>query len=98
MKTYLTPKEHELQIGDYIKLIRLKENMSQETLAMQSGLSLNTIKRLEKGSGSSLNTLIVVLKVLKNDSLFNVLKPLSSVNPLTMTKRTTKRLRAAKEK
>jgi transcriptional regulator with XRE-family HTH domain len=53
-------------IGEQIKKFRKKKGWSQQKLAEESGLSFNTITRIEQGIGDSptLNTLVKLVDVL----------------------------------
>ncbi|MDD5109421.1 MAG: helix-turn-helix transcriptional regulator [Candidatus Omnitrophica bacterium] len=53
-------------IGEQIKKFRKKKGWSQQKLAEESGLSFNTITRIEQGIGDSptLNTLVKLADVL----------------------------------
>lgn len=52
------------QIGRSIQKNRVAKNMTQETLAEYSGVSLKTVRRLEKGDNVSLKILCDVLSAL----------------------------------
>jgi len=63
------------QLGNRISVRRLKENISQSTLASKSGCSLSTIKNVEQGKNISLSSLIGVLRVFHSlDDLASILK------------------------
>lgn len=51
-------------LGERIARLRLGRNMTQASLALDAGLSLSSIKRLEAGDNTSLDTLLRVLSVL----------------------------------
>ncbi len=53
-----------LQIGRSIQKNRVAKNMTQETLAQYSGVSLKTLRRLERGDNISLKILCNVLSAL----------------------------------
>ena len=50
---FLTCEEWMERIGENLKARRLRENLSQQTLAARSGVSLNAVKNLESGRGAS---------------------------------------------
>lgn len=52
------------QIGRSIQKNRVAKNMTQEALAERSGVSLKTVRRLEKGDNVSLKILCDVLSAL----------------------------------
>lgn len=69
-------------LGERIARIRLSRNLKQVALAEEAGTSLRSIKRLEAGENTSLDTLIRVLNVLGlGDLLFNAL-PDPNVRPV----------------
>lgn len=56
------------RIGKAVKNDRLRQNVTQETLAMRSGVSLNSVKHLENGGGANLGTFVLVCRALGKDS------------------------------
>jgi len=52
------------RIAEGCKKKRLLLNMTQETLAIKANVSMNTIKKFEKGEPPSLRTLISILRAL----------------------------------
>jgi putative transcriptional regulator len=52
------------QIGHHLKSIRLNRNLTQESLALAIGISVNSIKALELGK-TKLSTLVAVLRELR---------------------------------
>ena len=61
------------RIGGRIKSTRLKQNITQERVAEESGVSLSSEKKIEKGEIGSFDSLLRVLRTL---GLLNVLQPL----------------------
>lgn len=55
------------RIGDGIRTCRLRENISQKTLAERSGVSLNAIRHLEGGDGAALATFVQACRILGKD-------------------------------
>jgi len=60
----MTDKAICTELGSRIKELRLQQNKRQADVCEQTGISLDTIKRLEKGQGK-LSTMIAVLRALK---------------------------------
>jgi transcriptional regulator with XRE-family HTH domain len=58
----ITIKATKDQIGDWIKGLRKKQNLSQDQLAEQLNLSRLTIQNLEAGKNITLDTLLKVLQ------------------------------------
>lgn len=81
----LTDKGIEKELGQRIKLLRLRKNISQKTLAEAAALSLNAIKSLELGRGK-LSTLIAVLRQLSALEHLNNFIPEPTISPLQMAK------------
>jgi transcriptional regulator with XRE-family HTH domain len=52
-------------VGDRIRVRRLHQNMTQETLAAVSGLDRSTIQRMEAGQEMKLSHLLVVAHALR---------------------------------
>jgi len=65
-----------------IENIRLARNVTQVHLANEAGVSPNTIRRLEKGKGVSLDTFIRVLIALGVQQNLETLLPDPSIRPI----------------
>ena len=52
------------ELGDRLRRQRLNRNISQAALAARAGVSLGTLRNAEAGAGSSLATLIRLLRAL----------------------------------
>lgn len=53
------------ELGEHVKLARLRRNLSQQQVCERAGISRPTLRAIEQGSpGISLGTLIAVLQVL----------------------------------
>jgi len=79
-----TDEEWEQYLGEQIRRLRLRKNMTQQELAQRSQISLSTLANLESGKGSTLKTLIAVLDVLQETRWLENLAPQVSVSPLQM--------------
>jgi transcriptional regulator with XRE-family HTH domain len=95
MPTNLTVDEIESDLGGRLKALRLDRNINQATLAERAGISVSALKSLENGSGSSLRTLVAVLRVLKREDWLKSIAPVASINPLTLTRIARPRQRAS---
>lgn len=63
------------RIGDNLKSVRLKQNITQQSLAESAGVSLSTVKKIENGEISSFGSLLRILRVLgKLDSLQSLIE------------------------
>lgn len=81
---YATVPELEEQLGTDLRALRLDRNLDQITLAERAGVSLNALKRLESGRGSTVRTLISVLRALGREESLKAIAPVASINPLTI--------------
>ena len=61
------------RIGCHLKAIRLRQNITQQSLADAAGVSLSSLKKIEKGEIGSFNSLMRVLRTLGK---LDVLQPL----------------------
>jgi transcriptional regulator with XRE-family HTH domain len=87
--------EIEFEIGIALRAARLKGNMDQKTLALQAGIGLASLQRLEQGHGSTLSTLIRVTRAL---GLLGWMQHLGSTNdfdPFALLKKKPERQRAS---
>lgn len=69
-------------LGEKLASQRLAQNITQEQLAERSGVSLRTLKRLEKGENSSIETLIKVMSGLQLLANLEQLIPAPTVRPM----------------
>lgn len=61
------------RIGDRLKHTRLKQNITQQSLADAANVSLSSVKKIEKGEVGSFDSLLRVLRTL---GLLEVFQPL----------------------
>lgn len=52
------------RIGEKLKAIRLKRNITQQSLAEASSISLSSVKKVESGAIGSFDTLLRILRTL----------------------------------
>ncbi len=87
------------QLGEKLKLIRLKKNITQDELAKLSGLNRATISQLENGRAATLLTLVQVLRALNKLDVLNTFSEETEISPLQMAKlKTQSRQRASNKK
>ncbi len=91
-----TPAEMEAVLGERLKTLRVHRNVDQSTLAERAGISLRTLRNLESGSGSSLRTLILVVRALGRQDWLDMIAPVPTINPLILTREAAPRQRASK--
>ncbi|MBU0992551.1 MAG: helix-turn-helix domain-containing protein [Proteobacteria bacterium] len=81
----MTDKGIAAEIGERIRTLRLRKNLTQQQLADHVMLSLNSIKALEKGKGKMM-TLITVLRELGALDSLDAFVPLPQISPLQLVK------------
>jgi transcriptional regulator with XRE-family HTH domain len=75
------------ELGSRIGRIRLSRNLTQANLAREAGASVSSIKRLEAGENTSLDTFIRVLMALNLEDHLSGLLPNPDVRPVERIKR-----------
>jgi transcriptional regulator with XRE-family HTH domain len=92
----LTPDEMEVVLGEKLKALRLSRNLDQKTLAERAGISVRALRNLESGHGSTVKTLVCVLRALGRQEWLNTIAPVATINPLTLTRAAQPRQRASR--
>ncbi len=82
----LTTPQVEQELGRRLKRRRLELNLSQETVAFQSGLARRTITAVEHGQGATLATFIELLRALDALDQLEDLLPDPGPSPLVMAR------------
>lgn len=81
---YRTTDEWESLIGQQIRAERIASNLDQEHLANLANISIGALSNLERGKGSSLKTLISVIKALGRTDWFQALAPSVEISPMQL--------------
>lgn len=81
---FATPSELQQLLGERLKRLRLSRNQDQRTVAEKAGISEKALRNLEAGRGSTVETLLRVLKALEHLQGLDMLAPEPSINPLAM--------------
>ena len=86
---------HELQgsLGQQLQTLRISKNLDQRTTAEKAGISEKALRNLEAGRGSTVESLLRVLKALDSLQGLEMLAPKPSVNPLDLLRGTKVRRR-----
>lgn len=90
--------EWEVELGQQIRALRLRQNLDQQQLAERAGIALNAVKNLERGKGATLRSLIQALRVLNRVDWLRALAPAVSISPVQMLKAKVPRQRASRKK
>ena len=98
MQSSKTPEEMEVEFGQQLRDLRLRRNIDQRQLAGQAGVALNAVKNLENGRGSTLSSLVKVLRSLGRADWLETLAPTVGISPMQMLKARQPRQRASKSR
>lgn len=85
--SFSAPNELQELLGERLKRLRLSRNLDQRTTAEKAGISEKSLRNLESGRGSTVETLLRVLKALDYLQGLDLLAPEISVNPLDLLRR-----------
>jgi len=86
------------EMGERIRDIRIAKNLTQEEVAEDIGVSLSTIKRIESGTGSTLENFLRILRYFNLTQNLEVLIPTQQQSAEEIYRNVSKRQRARKEK
>lgn len=86
-------KEMEERIRD----IRIAQNLTQEEMAADIGVSLSTINRIESGTGSTLENFLRILRYLNLTQNLEILIPAQQQSAKEIYRNVSKRKRAGKK-
>lgn len=81
---FMSPDELQAALGKQLQELRIAKNLSQITTAEKAGISEKALRNLEAGRGSSIETLVRVLKALDSLDGLRLLAPKPSVSPLAL--------------
>lgn len=73
-------------IGAFVKHHRLEQNKTQETLALEAGISRSTLSLLERGEAVTLASLIQVLRALDQLQIMEGFVVQETISPLALAK------------
>lgn len=80
----LTPSELEALLGEQLKAERLRKNLTMEVVAERAAVSVSTVRALESGKGSRVESLIRVVRALGRTDWLTSLQPPVKISPLQM--------------
>lgn len=81
---FMSPDQLQQELGSRLQTLRISRNLDQKTTAEKAGVSEKTLRNLEAGRGSSIETLVRVLKALNSLDGLESLAPKPSVSPLEL--------------
>lgn len=83
-KQFNTPAELQAALGERVRKLRLSRNMDQRATADKAGVSEKALRNLETGRGSTVETLLRILKALDFVQGIELLAPEVTVDPLAL--------------
>ena len=95
---YMTIAELATELGTRVRDLRVRQRFSQDELAAQAGLGVRAIRDLERGKGSTVESLLKVLKALDSLEGLSYLAPRPSVDPIALLKQRAPRTRVRKSR
>ena len=85
---FMTILELERELGKHAREFRIRRGLEQTEVAELAGVSDRTVRSLEQGKGSSVSTLLRVMKALGAlDGLNNLFPAAVTVDPLALLDR-----------
>lgn len=81
-----TPGELEAILGEQLKAERLRKNLTMEVIAERAAVSVGTVRSLEAGKGSRVESLIRVARALGRVDWLTSLQPPVKISPLQIAK------------
>ena len=91
--SFKTPRELQTELGKRLRELRLQRNLDQRTTAEKAGIAEKSLRNLETGRGSSVETLVRTLKALDFLEGIELLAPKPTVNPLALLRTAKPRVR-----
>jgi transcriptional regulator with XRE-family HTH domain len=82
--SFMSPDELQAVLGKQLQELRIAKNMNQIATADKAGISEKALRNLEAGRGSTIETLVRVLKALDSLDGLRLLAPKPSVSPLAL--------------
>jgi transcriptional regulator with XRE-family HTH domain len=82
--SFLSPDELQAVLGRQLQELRIAKNLDQVTTAEKAGISEKALRNLEAGRGSSVETLVRVLKALDSLDGLRLLAPKPSISPMAL--------------
>jgi transcriptional regulator with XRE-family HTH domain len=80
-------------IGERVRAERLRQDLTQATLADKAGISPRALRTLEAGGGAQLTTLVRIMKALGAEGALIALLPEPTISPMAMLERKAPRQR-----
>ncbi|KJF17386.1 helix-turn-helix transcriptional regulator [Acidithrix ferrooxidans] len=83
-RSYRTIEEWETLVGEQVRAMRIANDLDQTRLAELANVSVGALSNLERGKGSSLKTVVAVVRALDRTDWIEALVPPVTVSPIQM--------------
>ena len=83
-RSYLTVEQLEALLGEQVRRARIARDLDQATLAELADVSVRAVSNLERGRGSSVRSLVAVLRALGRTDWLETLAPAVAVSPMQL--------------
>src|SRR5580698_6785273 len=81
---FLSLPDVQARLGEQVRQLRISKDLSQISAAEKAGISERAMKDLEAGRGSTVETLLRVLKALDSLAGIDLIVPKPTVSPLAV--------------
>ncbi len=92
--SHRTIEEWEGLVGEEVRAMRIASDLDQNRLAELADVSVGALSNLERGKGSSLKTLVAVVRAMGRTDWLEALAPPVTVSPIQMLRAKQKAPRA----
>lgn len=91
--------EDQRDLGERLRQLRIRAGLTQQGLADKANTGIRAIRNLERGEGTTVETLIRALRALGAEADLLAIAPLPSVSPMAMLRgiKRPRRVRASRE-
>jgi len=79
-----TVDELEEHLGEQVRTLRLRADLTIEELAAEAGVAVKTVHNVERGKGSTLATVVRILRALGVENWLSTLAPAEPVSPIAV--------------
>ena len=78
----LSSQEWEEKIGAQFRALRIAANLDQVQLAARASISVGALRNLERGTGSTLKTLVQVTRALGHEDWLESISSAAGISPI----------------
>lgn len=83
-RRYRTTAEWEATLGEQIRRVRITRDLDQAALAELADVSVGAVSNLERGKGTTLRTLVSIIRALERTDWLESLAPDVGVSPMQL--------------